>query len=62
MLVDQDTPISQGHGRMETRIASVSADAVWLQEAHPWAERLNYIVQGCLGRGPAALGVGCNLQ
>ena len=30
----QDTQISKGYGRIETRIASVSADVDWLQEAH----------------------------
>ncbi len=45
---------------METRMASVSTDAGWLQEAHPWAERLHYIGAGALG--DLALGVGCNRQ
>ena len=32
----QDTQISKGHGRIETRIASVSSDVGWLQETHHW--------------------------
>ena len=32
----QDTQISKGHGRIETRIASVSSDVDWLQETHQW--------------------------
>ena len=32
----QDTQISKGHGRIETRIASISTDVVWLQGAHYW--------------------------
>ena len=32
----QDTQISKGHGRIETRIASVSANVAWLQETHHW--------------------------
>ena len=30
----QDTRISKWHGRIETRIASVSSDVAWLPEAH----------------------------
>lgn len=39
---DPDTPVAQatqvgkGHGRIETRVASVSADIAWLQERHDW--------------------------
>ena len=44
----QDTQISKRHGRIETRIASVSADVAWLQETHhstimlppPWSAPL----------------------
>ena len=32
----QDVQISKGHGRIETRIASVSSDVDWLQETHHW--------------------------
>ena len=32
----QDVQISKGHGRIETRIASVSSDVAWLREAHHW--------------------------
>ena len=32
----QDVQISKGHGRIETRIASVSSDVAWLQETHHW--------------------------
>ena len=32
----QDVQISKGHRRVETRIASVSSDVDWLQEAHHW--------------------------
>ena len=32
----QDTQIGKGHGRIETRIASVSFDVAWLQETHHW--------------------------
>ena len=32
----QDVQISKGHGRIETRIASVSSDVDWLQETHQW--------------------------
>ena len=32
----QDVQISKWHGRIETRIASVSSDVAWLQEAHQW--------------------------
>ena len=41
-LDDPDTPVAQatqvgkGHGRIETRVASVSADIDWLQERHDW--------------------------
>ncbi len=41
-LDDPDTPVAQatqvgkGHGRIETRVASVSADIAWLQERHDW--------------------------
>ena len=41
-LDDADTPavqatqVSKGHGRIETRIASVSDDVTWLQEWHDW--------------------------
>ena len=41
-LDDLDTPVAQatqvnkGHGRIEKRIASVSADIAWLQEQHDW--------------------------
>ena len=34
--VDQATQVSKGHGRIATRIASVSADVAWLQEWHHW--------------------------
>ena len=30
------TQVSKGHGRIETRIASVSDDVAWLQEWHDW--------------------------
>ena len=32
----QDTQIGKGHGRIETRIASVSSDVAWLQETRHW--------------------------
>ena len=32
----QDVQISKGHGRIETRIASVSSDVACLLEAHHW--------------------------
>ena len=32
----QNVQISKGHGRTETRIASVSSDVAWLQETHQW--------------------------
>ena len=32
----QDVQIGKGHGRIETRIASVSSDVAWLPEAHQW--------------------------
>ena len=32
----RDTQIGKGHGRIETRIASVSSDVDWLQKAHHW--------------------------
>ena len=32
----QDTQIGKGHGRIETRIASVSSDVAWLPEARHW--------------------------
>ena len=41
-LDDPDTPAAQatqvgkGHGRIETRVARVSADIAWLQERHDW--------------------------
>ena len=41
-LDDPDTPVAQatqvgkGHGRIETRVASVSADIAGLQERHDW--------------------------
>ena len=41
-LDDPATPVVQatetngGHGRIETRTASVSADVAWLQETHQW--------------------------
>ena len=41
-LDDPATPVaravqvSKGHGRIETRMASVSGDAAWLQEWHDW--------------------------
>ena len=41
-LDDPDTPVAQatqvgkGHGRIETRVASVSTDIAWLQEQHDW--------------------------
>ena len=41
-LDDPDTPVARavqigkGHGRIESRIASVSADVDWLQEQHDW--------------------------
>ena len=41
-LDDPGTPVAQaaqvgkGHGRIESRIASVSADVDWLQEQHDW--------------------------
>ncbi len=41
-LDDPGTPVAQaaqvgkGHGRIETRVASVSADVDWLQEQHDW--------------------------
>ena len=34
--VNQDTQVSKGHGGIETRIASVSADVAWLQKWHDW--------------------------
>ena len=34
--VAQATQVSKGHGRIETRIASVSDDVAWLQEWHDW--------------------------
>ena len=41
-LDDPATPVAQasqtnkGHGRIETRRASVSDDVAWLQERHQW--------------------------
>ena len=41
-LDDPSTPVAQaaqigkGHGRIESRIASVSVDVDWLQEQHDW--------------------------
>ena len=41
-LDDPDTPLVQatrtnkGHGRIETRVASISGDVAWLQERHQW--------------------------
>ena len=41
-LDDPDTPVTQasqinkGHGRIETRTASISDDVAWLQERHQW--------------------------
>ena len=32
----QDAQVSKGHGRIETRIANISADVSWLQEWHDW--------------------------
>ena len=34
--VAQATQVGKGHGRIETRAASVSADIAWLQERHDW--------------------------
>ena len=34
--VAQATRVGKGHGRIETRMASVSSDAAWLQERHGW--------------------------
>ena len=34
--VERATQVGKGHGRIETRVASVSADIVWLQERHDW--------------------------
>ena len=34
--VAQATQVGKGHGRIETRVASVSADVDWLQEQHDW--------------------------
>ena len=36
IVLAQDTQIGKGHGHIETRIASVSSDVDWLQEAHYW--------------------------
>ena len=32
----QSTEVSKGHGRVETRTASVSGDVAWLQDIHHW--------------------------
>ena len=32
----QATQVGKGHGRIETRVASVNADIAWLQERHDW--------------------------
>ena len=32
----QATQVSKGHGRIETRVARVSAGIAWLQERHDW--------------------------
>ena len=34
--VAQATQVSKGHGRIETRMASISDDVAWLQEQHDW--------------------------
>lgn len=34
--VDQATQVSKGHGRIETRVATVSDDIAWLPEGHDW--------------------------
>ena len=34
--VAQATQTSKGHGRIETRMASISDDVAWLQERHQW--------------------------
>ena len=34
--VAEATQVNKGHGRVETRTASVSADVAWLQEIHHW--------------------------
>ncbi len=34
--VAQSTQVNKGHGRIETRVASVSDDIVWLQQWHDW--------------------------
>ena len=53
----QDVQISEGHGRIETRIASVSADVAWLQETHHWPGLCMIGQRSCRGqsdRRPAA--------
>ena len=32
----QATQVNKGHGRIETRAASISGDVDWLQERHHW--------------------------
>ena len=32
----QATQVGKGHGRIETRVATVSSDIAWLQERHHW--------------------------
>ena len=34
--VAQSTQVNKGHGRIATRVASVSDDIVWLQQWHDW--------------------------
>ena len=53
----QDTQIGKGHGRIKTRIASVSADVAWLQETHQWPGLCMIGQRSCRGqsdRHPAA--------
>ncbi len=34
--LDSATEVDKGHGRIETRMASVSGDIAWLQDSHHW--------------------------
>ena len=34
--VAQASKTNEGHGRIETRTASMSSDVAWLQERHQW--------------------------
>jgi predicted transposase YbfD/YdcC len=42
---ETDVAVDKGHGRLETRKCTITADIDWLQEQHPQWKNLNSVIE-----------------